>query len=66
MKQNVHWLWLGLLLCGLFSASAADKLTVTINGQTISAWRTSDLESAKKQAAAEHKPIAWVGSFRHS
>jgi hypothetical protein len=30
--------------------NAADKWTVTINQQTISAWRTADLESAKKEA----------------
>jgi hypothetical protein len=44
------------------SASAADKITVTINNKTISAWRTADLDSAKKEAAAAHKPIAWIAS----
>jgi hypothetical protein len=39
-----------------------NKLTVTINGQTISAWRTADLESAKKEAIAAHKPIAWIAA----
>jgi hypothetical protein len=41
---------------------AADKVTVTIGKQTISAYRTADLEDAKKEAAAAHKPIAWVAS----
>jgi hypothetical protein len=46
----------------LVSAHADDKLTVQIGNQTISAWRTKDLESAKQEAAQEHKPIAWVAS----
>ena len=41
---------------------AANKLTVTINQQTISAWRTADLESAKQEAVAAHKPIAWIAA----
>ena len=41
---------------------AANKLTVTINQQTISAWRTADLESAKQEALAAHKPIAWIAA----
>ncbi|NOS68792.1 MAG: hypothetical protein HOP33_02570 [Verrucomicrobia bacterium] len=43
-------------------AKAADKLSVTINKQTISAYRTVDLEAAKKEAAAAKKPIAWIAS----
>ena len=43
-------------------ATAADKLTITINQHTISAYRTVDLESAKKDAAATHKPIAWIAT----
>ena len=39
-----------------------NKLTVTIKQQTISAWRTADLESAKKEAIAAHKPIAWIAA----
>jgi hypothetical protein len=39
---------------------AADKITLTVNNQKISAYRTVDLESAKKDAAAAHKPIAWI------
>jgi hypothetical protein len=42
--------------------SAADKITITINGKTISAFRTADLESAKKEAAVAHRPIAWIAS----
>ena len=51
-----------LLVLATFSASAADKVAVTIKGQTISAWRTADLESAKQEAMAAHKPIAWIAS----
>ena len=50
------------LACACLSAAAADKLTITVNKQTISAWRTVDLESAKKEAAAAHKPIAWIAT----
>ncbi len=42
--------------------TATNKLTVTINQQTISAWRTADLESAKQEAVAAHKPIAWIAA----
>lgn len=41
---------------------AADMITVRINNQVISAYRTSDLELAKKEAQAAHKPIAWIAS----
>lgn len=53
-----------IVCCALtgFSATAADKVTVTINKQVISAYRTADLESAKKEAAAKKKPIAWIAS----
>src|SRR5688572_9330697 len=53
---------LAALLAFALNASAADKLTVTINKQTISAYRTVDLEAAKKEAAAAKKPIAWIAS----
>jgi hypothetical protein len=43
-------------------AHAADKLTVTINKQTISAYRTADLEAAKQEAISAKKPIAWIAS----
>ena len=41
---------------------AADKVTVKINGKNISAYRTADLENAKKDAKAANKPIAWIAS----
>jgi hypothetical protein len=44
------------------NVNAADKMTVIINRQTISAYRTIDLESAKKEAKAAHKPIAWIAT----
>jgi hypothetical protein len=63
LKRAFLPLWVAVLLFGtLATAQAADKLTVQIRGQTISAWRTADLESAKQEAAREHKPIAWVAS----
>ena len=46
--------------CG--SAHAADKLTMRINNQPIVMYRTADLADAKKEAAAAHKPIAWIAS----
>jgi len=51
-----------LLLAASFSASAEDKITVTINKQTYAAYRTADLEAAKKEAIASRKPIAWIAS----
>jgi len=45
-----------------YDPKAPDCLTVVINHQTISAWRTGQLENAKKEAMAKHKPIAWVVS----
>ncbi len=51
-----------LLALVSFRSHADDKLTVTINKQTISAYRTVDLESAKKEAAVAHKPIAWIAT----
>jgi hypothetical protein len=54
--------WTALLTFALVSANAADKLTIRIGNQTISAWRTADLESAKAEAAAAHKPIAWIAA----
>jgi hypothetical protein len=50
-----------LTLAGL-DAHAADKLIVNIGNQNISAWRTADLESARQEATAAHKPIAWIAS----
>ena len=45
-----------------WTVQAADKISIRINNQLISAYRTSDLELAKKDAAAAHKPIAWIAS----
>ena len=44
------------------SARAEDKVVLHIGNATISAYRTADLESAKKEAAAAHKPIAWIAT----
>lgn len=49
------------VFCAL-SAVAGQKLAITINNQSCAFWRTADLESAKKEAAAAHKPIAWIAS----
>jgi hypothetical protein len=56
--------FIGVLLLAFVSlaAGAADRLVIQIGNQTISAWRTVDLDSAKKEAAAAHKPIAWIAS----
>ena len=69
MKTALNWLkqfqrvaLIVLLALVSFRSHAADKLTVTINKQIISAYRTADLESAKKEAAAAHKPIAWIAT----
>jgi hypothetical protein len=58
--------WIMLLLFTCLNTRAADKLTITIGNQTITAWRTADLESAKKEAAAEHKAIGWIASSARS
>ena len=62
--MNKNSFWVGAVLMGLtcLNTCAGDKITVVINHQTISAWRTADLESAKKEAAAAHKAIAWIAS----
>ena len=69
MKPTLNWLkqflrlaLVALLALASFRSYAADKLTVTINKQIISAYRTADLESAKKEATAAHKPIAWIAT----
>ena len=49
MINNLHHLALAALFAmASFLVSAADKVAVTINQQTISAYRTVDLEAAKK------------------
>jgi hypothetical protein len=56
-------LWATVWLFGaISSANAGDKLTVRINNQTISAWRTAALAEAKQEADRDHKPIAWIAS----
>ncbi len=58
-------MWLTLALVAhwfLPGARAADKISLQIGGVTISAYRTADLDQAKKEAAAAHKPIAWIAS----
>jgi hypothetical protein len=53
----------GLSLSLLFlPAQGADKIILHLGNATIYAYRTADLESAKKEAAAAHKPIAWIAS----
>lgn len=53
---------IGLIVCVSIPSNAGDKLTITINRQAIYAYRTADLESAKKEAAAAKKPIAWIAT----
>lgn len=45
-----------------YNPNAPDKLTLIINNQTITAWRTSQLNNAEQEARAKNKPIAWVAS----
>jgi hypothetical protein len=63
---HVNWkiyLMLGLLTAlGFLPAQAADKIILQVGNATISAYHTADLESAKKEAAAAHQPIAWIAS----
>ena len=63
MARKFH-LGLWILISGflLLHAGAADQIVVTINHQTISLYRTADLETAKQQAIADGKPIAWIAS----
>lgn len=49
-----------LTALAFLQARAADKIVLHIGNVTISAYRTADLESAKKDAVAAHKPIAWI------
>jgi hypothetical protein len=55
----IGWVWLALVC---LPAHAADKINLRIGNVTISAFRTTDLESAKQAANAAHKPIAWIAS----
>jgi hypothetical protein len=59
--------WAGAALLAILAISqlrgeAAEKISVHINNQLISAYRTSDLESAKQEAVSSRKPIAWIAS----
>jgi hypothetical protein len=62
MRSILLALFLALFLQASNNADAADQITVTINHQTISLYRTADLEVAKKEAIAANKPIAWIAS----
>jgi hypothetical protein len=62
MKIFRHCTLAAMLCTAGLRAAAGDKLTLVVNRQTISVYRTADLESAKKEAAAAHKPIAWIAS----
>lgn len=53
---------IGLIVWACFPGSAAEKLTIMVNKQPIYAYRTADLEAAKKEAAAAKKPIAWIAT----
>jgi hypothetical protein len=57
-----HSVWMLALALTFLPARAAEKIIVKTNQQTISAYRTADLEEAKKEAVAAHKPIAWIAS----
>ena len=51
-----------LLVWAPLGLNAADKITVRVNGEAISAFRTADLEAARQEAATAHKPVAWIAS----
>jgi hypothetical protein len=62
MNRKIY-LTLGLLLPLILPpAQAADKITLRIGNATISVYHTTDLEAAKQEAVAAHKPIAWIAS----
>ena len=56
------WTLMCLLILIGPGVQAEEKISIRINNQLISAYRTSDFESAKQDAAAAHKPIAWIAS----
>lgn len=56
-----HFL-LFIFLTVSINAYAADKLTVQINNQPVSMYRTANLADAVKEAVAAHKPIVWIAS----
>ena len=60
--RKTHFGVLCLLVWSIISGRAADKVVLRIGNATISAYRTVDLESAKQEATAAHKPIAWIAT----
>lgn len=61
-KSVFRWILAWALATAAPGAKAADKLLIRINNEPISFYRTSDLDSAKKEASAARKPIAWIAS----
>jgi hypothetical protein len=53
---------LPVLFLILPNLQSAERLSVRVNNQLIAVYPTSELESAKKEAASAHKPIAWIAS----
>ena len=51
-----------LLLAATFAATPSVTQEIVVNRQRVSFWRTAELDDAKKEAAATHKPIAWIAS----
>lgn len=62
MNEKVYSVGCVVLMVFAGRVWGADKVTVKIGNQTISAYLTADLETAKKEASAAHKPIAWIAS----
>jgi hypothetical protein len=61
--MRTWWLgWFAVLFLVAPNLQCAEKLSIRINNKLISAYPTSDLESAKKEASSAHKPIAWIAS----
>ena len=51
MNKKLMWPMLFIFAIITCCSHAAEKITVTINKQVITAYRTVDLEAAKKEAA---------------
>jgi hypothetical protein len=45
-----------------YPLTAAEKITIQVMGRPVSAYRTADVEQAKKEAKETKKPIAWIAS----
>jgi hypothetical protein len=56
------FIWQCVALADPTTNAVTSKITIRIGGQAIAMYRTADLESAKVEAKAAHKPIAWVAS----